>query len=398
MVDSAVSARTCTTMHEGALPPPAEAVVFRDIGAVEADWRDLEARGNCGPAQSFEWVRCWRDHVNQDCMAAVLQVAGRSALILPVEVVRSGPWLTARFPGGSHANCNFAACSPTAPSERQAMHLLVEALRRERPDIDLLRLDRQVEAFGGAINPLLVLGRMPHADFALAAPLDQGFEAVLAHNNAKRRRKKHRQHGKRYEEAGGWRIARASDTGTVAAILDRFFEMKTERFATAGIHDVFADPAVRRFLRALHGDDAERGRGAFFVEALEVGGRIIAVNGLSSWKGTTTVDFAAFSEEDALSTSPGEFMFYEEIAEACQSGATCFSFGVGDEPYKRDWCEQEIPLYDTIVPLTAKGAVMSGLATVSGTAKRVIKHNPRLWAAAKKLRSRLNGRPVAREP
>jgi len=359
------------------------------IGAAEAEWRDLQADAPCGPAQGFDWVRCWREHVNRDCFAAIFREAGKTVLILPLEVVRTGVSCIARYPGGSHANANFPVCGSSLPN-REIFRLLVEAITRDRPEIDLVRLDRQLGEMDGLPNPFILPRSSLHADPVLAAPLEQGFEKVLAHDNPRRRRKKHRQNGRRYDEAGGWRLVRATDGAGAVAILDRFFEMKAARFATAGIRDVFAEPGVKAFLRALHSGDAERGSGQSIVEGLEVGGKIIAVNGLTAWKGTVTVDFSAFSEQDALATSPGEFMFYEEIAAACERGVGLFSFGIGDEPYKREWCSQEIALYDTMVALSARGCSAAALARAAGAAKRLVKRNPRLWAAAKAVRGRLN--------
>lgn len=365
-----------------------EAAIF-PIDAAETEWRDLQAHASFGPAQGFDWARCWRDHVNRDCFATIFRQAGKPVLILPIEVTRAGPARIARFPGGSHANANFPVCASSLP-KREIQSLLVDVLTRKRPDIDLVRLDRQLGEMEGIANPLVLPASGLHADPVLAAPLDSGFDAVLAHDNPKRRRKKHRQNGRRYEEAGGWRLVRPADRAGAAALLDRFFEMKAARFAAAGIHDVFADAGVKPFLRALHGDATERGSRDFFVEGLEVGGRIIAVNGLSATRSAMTVDFSAFSEQEALGTSPGEFMFYEEIAAACEEGRALFSFGVGDEPYKREWCSQEIPLYDSMFALSAKGSAAAVLAVAASAAKRAIKRNPRLWSAAKTARGLVN--------
>ena len=239
--------------------------------------------------------------------------------------------------------------------------MVVEAIRRERPDIDLVSLDRQLAVLDGVDNPLLALDNRESTNIALAAPLAEGFDAVLAHHNPRRRRKKHRQHAKRYEDAGGWRIVRATDAKTATAFLDRFFTIKAERFAAAGIHDVFADPEIQAFLRSLYGDDAETKTGSFVIEALEVDGRIIAVNAMSSWKETMTIEFSGFDANETFSTSPGEFMFYESVEAACGTDTRLFSFGVGDETYKREWCADEIVLYDCSVALSAKGTVCARL-------------------------------------
>lgn len=371
---------------------PAQCVEARIYGSVEeadAVWRGLQQDAACGPAQSFAWTKCWQANVNPDCLAAVLEMNGVPALLLPLEVVAKGFGKMARLPGGSHANCNFPPVARIANVDADAARLLIDALHRERPDIDLVSLDRQLANLDGVANPFLAIDRREHADIALTAPLDGGFEAVLARHNAKRRKKKHRQHAKRYDEAGGWRIVTAEDRPAAIAFLDRFFEVKAERFADAGIHDVFADDKVRSFFRALYGDAVETGRGDFIVQGLEVDGKTIAVMASSSWHRTLSIDFMGFAEGDALSTSPGEFMIYEVMEAACEGPTHTFNLGVGDETYKREWCDTEVTLYDSAIPLTTKGHILAAASATSGAAKRFVKQNRLVWSAVKALRARL---------
>ena len=55
------------------------------------------------------------------------------------------------------------------------------------------------------------------------------------------------------------------------------------------------------------------------------------------------------------SASPGEFLFFEDIQDSCKTDLSVYSFGIGDEPYKRSWCDIEIPTYDTNVSFDGQG-------------------------------------------
>jgi CelD/BcsL family acetyltransferase involved in cellulose biosynthesis len=69
-----------------------------------------------------------------------------------------------------------------------------------------------------------------------------------------------------------------------------------------------------------------------------------------------------------------------------------YDFSVGDEPYKRLWCDREIVQYDVLVPLSLKGRALAGTLRAVTAAKAVVKNNRTLWKLAKRLR-----RGVARD-
>lgn len=73
-------------------------------------------------------------------------------------------------------------------------------------------------------------------------------------------------------------------------------------------------------------------------------------------------EFGAIADDDMAFASPGEFLFFDNIEEACLQGYAVYDFSVGDEHYKRLWCDLEIAQFDVLVPLTAKGrAAAAGL-------------------------------------
>lgn len=341
-----------------------------------------------GNAQSLSWVECWRKHVNKDSFIAALFAGGQPAMMLPFEVVGSDRLRVARYPGGSHANCNFPWLnfSQTVSVDRAALEKLVAAIRQARPDIDTLSLTRQLPQLAGVDNPLLRLRSRPNPNPVLAASLYSGFETVLERSNAKRKLKKHRQHGRRYEDAGGWRIYSPQTRKEAEQTLDVFFALKAHRFEQMGISDPFAGTDVRAFFKDLFGKDAGRQNAATQLQVLEVGGIIRSLMGKTIAKPGPSVEFSAIANDELVSASPGEFLFYEDIKNSCGTGYEIYNFGIGDEPYKREWCDIETVIYDTIMPLSTTGKIFTVLDSIKTHAVASIKSNPRLWQATKDLR------------
>ncbi|MBC2884909.1 GNAT family N-acetyltransferase [Ochrobactrum sp. CM-21-5] len=343
-----------------------------------------------GAPQSFAWIDCWRGHVNPDCFVAGLFANDRPVLLLPLEVVTSKGVKIARYPGGSHANCNFPWIDPETAGllDRDALDRMVAAIRKARPEIDALSLTRQLPTLSDMDSPLLQLGRSLNPNPVLAASLSGGFDAILERSNRRRRLKKHRQHGRRYEEIGGWKIASPETHAESDGLLDLFFEMKAHRFRQMGISDPFADAGVQAFFKALFAKAVCQADATNELRFLEAGGVVRSIIGKTISKTGPTVDFGAIADDDLITASPGEFLFFEDIKRSCDIGHPVYSLGIGDEPYKRDWCDIEFAIYDTVLPLSAKGRMYAFAQTLTAGLAVIVKRNPRLWQFAKTVRSK----------
>lgn len=361
-------------------------------GEIATIWQSLPQNHVCGPAQSEDWVSLWQVNVNADCLLACLYAGEMPVFVLPLEINRSGPFRIAAYPGGPHANCNFPVVSPAHPVGPGELNRLFAALHQVRPDIDLVMLERQLPLLDGCTNPLLHLPNRENANISLAITLDHSFQTVLERHNAKRKKKKHRNSIGKFAEAGGYRIVTATVPSETDAMLENYLANKAEKFARSGIRNTFEPEEIQRFFRQLFARHAAKEHPLFQLKAVEVAGRYRAVLGKSRARTQTFIDFIGIAEDDMSNASPGEFLFFEDIQDSCNTDLAFYSFGVGDEPYKRNWCDVETRLYDTQHSLTAKGYACAAYRTARGTLVRTVKRNDRLWATVKKLRSRLFGR------
>ncbi|QND52652.1 GNAT family N-acetyltransferase [Phyllobacterium sp. 628] len=372
--------------------PQFEAKIVAEPIEAAKSWQALPEGYVCGPAQTADWFSLWQANVNRDCLVAVLSSAETAAFVLPLEISRSGPFSIATYPGGPHANCNFPAVSPAHPISTDDLNRLFGALHQVRPDIDLVALGRQLPQLGDCRNPLLQLPSGKNANVSLAIALGGDFSTVLERHSAKRKKKKHRSSARQYDEAGGFQIITAASSVETDAMLETYFTNKAERLAKAGISNTYEPAGIKNFFQQLFARHVDGRPSLFQLKALEVAGRHRAVLG-KSYAGTQTfIDFIGIVEDELVSASPGEFLFYEDIEDSCATGRAIYSFGIGDEPYKRGWSDIETPTYDTQVNLTAKGKAYALYLTARRTAVRKIKSNDKVWAGVKKLRSRMFGR------
>jgi len=263
---------------------------------------------------------------------------------------------------------------------------IAAAVRALRPDIDLIILERLVHSLGGIANPLAHLASQQSPNISLAVELDGGFEAVLGRTSGKRKRKKHRSQTRKFEAVGPIRIVEAGSEVEVDRILAEFFELKAQRFRELGLKDVFAEPQTQSFFRELFVSALNMNPRPFELHGLEVAGKLRAITGSSRSADRIICEFGAIAADDLGHASPGEFLFYEQIQDACTEGRAVYDFSVGDEYYKRLWCNLEEHHFDVRIPISIAGRALGAAMGVASGAKRAIKSNKVIWSAIKRLR------------
>jgi CelD/BcsL family acetyltransferase involved in cellulose biosynthesis len=353
-----------------------------------------------GPAQRPEWLEAWSRNVNPDCILATARQDKGVAFALPLEIVREGPFRIARTPGGSHANGNFFAAAPAfhrSPPARAQMARIFRAVAAARPDVDVIALERLAPGLDGFDNPLRALPHAASPNIALAVDLSGGFEPLVDRMSGKRKRKKHRSQLRKFEAAGGYRCIRAGTAEEVDRLLSALFAMKQERFRKMGVADVFGKAEIKAFFGDLFGAALKEREPRFQLSGLEVGGKLRAVAGYSYTGKRVVCDFASFAEDELYAASPGEFLFFHDIEQACAAGMGIFDFSVGDEPYKRAWCEIETRQFDVLVALTAKGHAAVAAKRAAARAKSFVKNSPLAWRLARMVRARNASKPATDE-
>ena len=406
MVDATASFDGNRVATNQASPRPLAAIgdglatTVRD-GAGLADYAEFCASAVFAPAQSPSWVGNWSSKTKADMVIATLGVEGRPALALALEVTSHGPFRLARFTGGRHANGNFAATDPRLMPkvDERAIRSMFGAIARARPDIDLVALERQLPDLDGVANPLAALPNFASPNLSLAVDLNGGFDALLGRASGKRKRKKHRSQTRKFEAVGAFRRIEAGTPEEVDRLLDAFFEMKEQRFRKMGIANVFGEQEVRAFFRALFAGALTEAKPSFLLHALEVAGKLRAVTGSSRCGKRLICEFGAILEDDLAFTSPGDFLFFDNIQEACELGFGIYDFSVGDEAYKRLWCDITVQHFEVLAPLTLKGRALAMGLRQGARAKAFVKNSPTVWKLTKMLRRKAAGQatPAASE-
>lgn len=340
---------------------------------------DMVFTGYQHPAALSAWV----DASAEKPMFLELAAAGHGPVLLPLEVSEQG---VARYCGGRHANGNFPVGQPGDVEALAAAGdtAIKNAIRSSGAPAASILLERQHAKWECVANPLVFASSVASPNIALSFAIEGDFETVLKTHGGKSKRKKIRSYRRKLDAIGMVAFHHPVKVEDVPRFLDRFFALKAERFRQAGIHNVFGDPSTQAVLGALFG----AGNGVHQLHALTLDDTIIAVIGCIHHGGRLTVEFGSFDPTHAQAR-PGEQLFYSTVDHACATGVEVFDFGIGDEPYKRAWCDVETTHYDTTIGLTLAGKARALAQSGRSRTVRAIKANQQVWTVTKRIRKAL---------
>jgi len=392
----AAVARLATLSREFA--PDLGFVIHDNLEAVESEWRRFEDIADCTAFQSFDWLATWHRHIGRpDGVRPVIVVGsyadGETAFILPLAIV---PKLASR------RLCWFGQeqCDYNAPllardfSQRVAPERFLAAWRALRQHMqrdprlrhDWIELEKMPQMVGSQINPFLSLDVTTNASGAHLTQLGDDWEKFYFAKRSSATRRRDRAKRRHMSEYGEIRFITATETDDARRTLETLIDQKHRAFARRGIRDIFTRPGLREFFLDLASNPKIRHR--FHISRVEVGDTWAAANFAILFGDCYYHVLASYEDDAAVSHyGPGALHLRELLAHAIKLGMRRFDFTIGDEPYKDEWSDLSVKLYDHSAAATWRGWPVSAASTARRRLKRFIKQTPAIWKFVSRLRA-----------
>lgn len=368
--------------------------VHHAMEPLERAWRQLEADPWNSLHQSYDWCKAWvRTHTHPVAIVEG-QLNGELAFLLPLEIERHFLVRSAHFIGSPFTNFNSGlfsaafrqAAADISPADLET--LLVEALR---DDADLLSLTHVPLAWRGEQHPFSCLSHIRNQNSSFQLPLGATMEESIAPLNAKSRRKKYRAQIRKLDAAGGFDHLRPTSHAEQKLLLECFFQQKAARFAAVGLPNVFQAAETQAFFHMLLDEDRGGNDVPLELHAIRLkgdhDGKIAAIAGLSRKGDHVICQFGSIDDSLMADASPGELLFWLVIERSALMGAALFDFGIGDQDYKRRWCNIETAHHDILLPTSPAGHLAAATHRGVTKTKTLIKGNPHLYALIQRWRA-----------
>ena len=380
-----------------AVPGDIRRSVYDDLAAIEKDWRAFEAQADSTVFQSFDWLSTWQRHIGAPAGVAPAIVAGRDAsgnilFLLPLSVRATGFARELSWLGSDLCDYNAPLLAPgfTERFDRARFMAVwddITATLQSHPRLgfDLIHLSKMPEMVGAQPNPMRYLGGTINPSGAYLTHLTGDWEAFYAAKRSSSTRRRDRTKRKRLAEFGEVKLINPASVGEIAGTLDTLMTQKARSFARMGVGNLFAKPGHAEFYRAIATDPATSQM--VHVSRLDVGTTPAAINLGLTYRDCYYHLLASYDDGEVSRFGPGAAHLHDLMQLAIERGLKIFDFTIGDERYKRDWCDTELKLFDVIAAENWRGELVAMPMLAKQRLKRWIKQTPVLWSAVSGLRA-----------
>jgi len=414
----AQAAETLVYARDDAAPPVAvsepgriSVSIHHDLAGIEADWRRFEETADCTPFQTFDWLSAWQRHVGSlKRVTPAIVIVRRGAdmlLLLPLGIEPRSFIRRLTFLGGALCDYNAPLLAPDfaalAPDGFLPLWREIRAALQGSPATrhDVIAFDKLPARVGAQLNPMLTLNVQLHPSGAYETPLPGDWGQFYASKRSSSTRRRDRTKLKRLGELGAVKFVNPDGAAELALTFDLLVQQKSKAFARMGVPNLFALPGHLAFFRELA--TSPRYRPLVHLSRLDVGAAWAALNLGLTFRDCYFHILASYDDGETSRFGPGAAHLRELLRYAIGRGLKRFDFTVGDEPYKRDWCDTEQQLFDYAAATSPLGLVSAVTARGWGRAKRAIKKSALLWNAVVHLRAAAGGvrkrpEPAAKDP
>jgi CelD/BcsL family acetyltransferase involved in cellulose biosynthesis len=379
--------------------------IHDDLAAIESEWRAFERNADCTVFQTFDWMSAWHRNIGVRQGVTPVIVAGRDSagallFILPFAVEAGG--LVRRLTWFASDLCDYNAPLLAADFSTRINPARFRELWRDIVDrlqshsgfrYDLIHFEKMPEKVGAQANPMLGFPVVLNPSNAYLTSLSGDWEAFYTAKRSSATRRRDRTKRKRLAEFGEIKLVSSANVEDVASSFEILKQQKALQFARMGIGNLFVRPGHAEFYREV----ATTTRDLVHVSRLDVGSVPAAVNYGLTFRGCYYHVLASYTDHELSKFGPGAAHLHDLMGYAIGRGCNKFDFTIGDERYKRDWCDTELKLFDHVVIATARGALVAGPLLAARAVKRWIKQTPMLWNAFTKARSLLGALRGAKE-
>jgi len=365
----------------------------RDLVSIETEWRAFEESAECTVFQTFDWLSTWMRNigVHEGIEPAIVigRHEGSILFLLPLAFetnacIRKITWL------GSYL-CNYNGplvardfSQRVSPLQFRRIWQDIQSLLRRQFGHDIIDLEKMPEIVGDQPNPFCALGVIAHVNDAYLTELGRDWEAYYTSKRSSGTRKTDRKKRKRLADYGENRFITAGSRDDVVRTVDALIEEKRKAYAKLGVANMFERPGYREFFLDLAcGLQCSR---LTHVSRFDVGEVTAAANFGLTFRNRYYYILAGYDDGELARFGPGAIQLQDVMRYATEQGCKLFDFTIGDEPYKREWCDIEFHLCDYVSPASWRGFPVAIATVAVRHLKRRIKRSPTAWAIIRKVR------------
>ncbi|MCJ2132200.1 GNAT family N-acetyltransferase [Methylobacterium sp. E-045] len=376
--------------------------VHRSVRDAEAD---LEAPGLAGYAFGrFAWIEAWQDTLGASTgtePAIVVVADARVRMVLPLGIARRNGLRVLEFLGGNVTDYNAPNVEPAFArgldaASVQALWQLIRAALPPHDAVHLLRmpatLDPPEEDGAERVpNPLVSLPGVRAAGHARSVTLPDSYAKLTGAMRPRFVADTQRRY-RRLNEVGPVALVVAEGEAAMQDVLSGLKPMKSRRWRETKARDWFATSAFAGFYDTMARMRLPEGR--IHGSSLTVSGIPVASHLGLVYRGRFYLLLLGWESDEWQRFSTGRLVVDALLKNAIEESLRVFDFTVGDEAYKDEWVDTQLPLFRFDSAVTARGRLASIVADLRDRLRARAKRVTWLRGLIRKLAGRAPRPPI----
>ena len=379
-------------MSSPVLPDDIEITVFDSLEDAKSSWLFLEDNGDCYAFQSFAWLSAWYDAIGKQsdisiCVVLVCRADGQPLLLLPLGVEKRKIAKCLIWLGGALSDYQAPILSSdySRSDVSGQFGALWTAIRGQLPDHDFVSFEKLPETINAQANPFVALRCHPPPSGAHFVRLDGDYDSFLKSKRSKKTLSTEKRKQRNLMKFGEISFFITENSADIKHVVDTMLRQKSENYREMGVPDLFANERYRDFVTALstrHIPD-----GFVHMSALMMDDEVLAAHWGLVYKRRLYYLLPSYERGPLTRYSPGNMLLWNLFDWCFENDIEICDFTVGDEPYKLQWRDAELSLFDYTDSSTWIGHLAALSTSSRNKLKRRVKESPKLLNAAHGLRS-----------
>jgi len=337
-------------------------------------WQNIKKESHYSLFQTYSWNSHWVDNIGNKLYGVKLQII----------VIKSKDVVYAVFPfcirtflgfkllewiGGVNSDYLGPILSDEWSSLDIPFNELFSCIINKINDYDVLHLVKQFSVVNNIQNPFVLKMDCKHYCNSYKTELDDNWQKYYNKKIKARLRGDSRKKRRRLDEAGEVKFVIANNNIEKSRIIDVMIKQKSQRYRETNNWDMFSTQEYKNFysdLLKLNNDEFE-----LHCSSLMVDNIIIATHVGFVYQKVFYYVMLANDRKDWGRFSPGRLLLEFLLKESIGNKINYFDFTVGDEEYKKKWCEVKTELYESISSNSIKGYLYILLNSINNRLNRL---------------------------
>ncbi|UCH84090.1 MAG: GNAT family N-acetyltransferase [Candidatus Latescibacterota bacterium] len=329
---------------------------FHTFDDARETWKTFQDEGESYVFQSYEWLSSWYHHIgrvrgDKPFLVAVYDETGEPICFLALAVVMTGGMKTLTWLGDPLNDYG----APIVMRDITGFGDVWNGVAAHLPPVDIVRLPKIPDRVGGVPNPLCELGCRRYHSSAHFVRLEGDWGTFYEKRTGAKTRSTDRRKHRRLSEKGtlSHTVTDGSDRAAFDVLTRAMIDQKGRRYIEINTRNILDDARYRDFFATPTEDLMASGQ--LQLAGLLVDNQPITTHWGMVYAGRFYYYMPSYAAGEWRRYSPGRLLLFHLFEWCLENGIEVFDFTIGDEEYKKDWCDEEMPLYEYFEPRSLKG-------------------------------------------